>query len=343
MADALNTCGLAEDKPLHRLLGMLIQDTVHSTVEEAPLINSALGVTIRGAGLTRAKGGVHGFWQTLVARYQQLGGSLRVGTAAQQISRDKHGFTIQTRRGAFQARQVVSTLPVWNTAQLGLPELNKALVPYLKRDETALGGAIVLFLGIPETEVADQAFTHHQVLVDYDQPLKNGNNMFISVSAPGDTASAPSGWRTVMISTHCDLEDWENLSPEAYLAQKAAIGQKLIHYARRVYPHLGRQPRVWEIGTPRTYARYTGRYRGAVGGIRLNLRNSNQFAVPYNLGLPGFWQAGDTTWPGLGTVACVLGSRHIADAICEARHAPARFYNSVPFSKPQIANLQADR
>ena len=36
------------------LLGMLVEDTVHSTVDDAPLINAALGITIRGAGLTRA-------------------------------------------------------------------------------------------------------------------------------------------------------------------------------------------------------------------------------------------------------------------------------------------------
>jgi hypothetical protein len=32
-------------------------------------------------------------------------------------------------------------------------------------------------------------------------------------------------------------------------------------------------------------------------------------------GVPGFWLAGDTTWPGLGTVACVLGSRIVAEGV----------------------------
>lgn len=319
MADALKTCGLSDDKPLRRFVGMLIQDTVHSSVEQAPLINSALGITIRAAGLTRPRGGARGFWKSLVAHYQKLGGLLKVGTAAERVSRSKQGFSVYTRRGIFQARQIVSSLPIWNSAQLGLPEVNKALAPYLKRDQVALGGAIVMFLGVPANEVAGQDFTHHQILVDYDRPLNNGNNMFISVSAPDDTDSAPPGWRAVMISTHCDLEDWETLSPEAYATRKTAIGQQLIRYARRVYPNLGAQARVWEIGTPHSYARYTQRYRGAVGGIRLSLGNSNQFAIPYDLGIPGFWQAGDTTWPGLGTVACVLGSRHVADAVCQAR------------------------
>lgn len=318
MADALHACGLDDDIPLRRFLGMLIQDTVHSTVEAAPLINSALGMTIRGAGLTRPRGGARGFWRTLVAHYQALGGTVRVGARVERITRTGAGFTVHTRRGDFQTPQVVSTLPVWNSAQLGLPEVTAALAPYLQRDARALGGAVVVFLGVPDAEVADHSFTHHQLLVDYHQSLGDGNNMFVSVSAMGDIESAPAGWRAVMLSTHCDLSGWDGLTPVEYAERKRTIGRQLIDYALRVYPRLGLQAAVSQVATPRTYARYTHRYQGAVGGIQLTLHNSNQHAVPYDLGVPGFWQAGDTTWPGLGTVACVLSSRHIANGVYKA-------------------------
>jgi phytoene dehydrogenase-like protein len=137
--------------------------------------------------------------------------------------------------------------------------------------------------------------------------------MFVSVSASGDAESAPSGHRAVMISTHCELADWEGLDPKAYQARKAEIGTRLIGLARRVYPNLGARALVYEVATPRTYERFTRRPRGAVGGTRLGLGNSNQNAVPYDIGVPGFWLVGDTTWPGLGTVACVLGSRLVAE------------------------------
>ncbi len=315
MADALRACNLADDIPLRGFLGMLIQDTTHSTIEGSPLINSALGITIRGAGLTRPSGGARGFWRHLVTHYRAIGGRLKTGAAVERVSRIQGGFAVHTRRSGFQTRQVVSTLPIWNTARLGLPEIQSALRPYLQRDATALGGAIVVFLGVPEAEVDGQIFSHHQLLLDYHKPLANGNNMFVSVSAPGDTESAPPDHCAVMLSTHCDLAEWENLSAPAYAAQKSAITRQLIDNARQIYPNLGARNLVLETGTPRTFSRYTRRYRGAVGGMRLSLRNSNQFAVPYDLGVPGFWQAGDTTWPGLGTVACVLGSRHVAEGV----------------------------
>ena len=93
------------------------------------------------------------------------------------------------------------------------------------------------------------------------------------------------------------------------------MGQRLITLARRVYPQLGNDPTVCEVATPRTYERFTSRSRGAVGGFRQTLANSNQRAIPHDLGVPGFWIAGDTTWPGLGTVACVLGSRIVAEGV----------------------------
>lgn len=317
VGDALRACGLRDERPLVGLLAMLLEDTVHARVDDAPLVNGALGVTIRGAGLTRPRGGMYGFWRRFSSCYRALGGSLRVGCPVSRVEcvRPGSGFLLRTRRGDVRAAQVVSALPVALTARLAPPEVREALRPYICRDAAAQGGAVVVFLGVPEREVAGQAFSHHQLLEDYARPLGRGNNLFISVSAPGDAESAPPGYRAVMISTHWELADWEGLDAETYQARKAEAGARLVGLARRVYPELGAAAEVYEVATPRTYQRFTRRPRGAVGGIRLRPDNANQNAVPHDIGLPGFWLAGDTTWPGLGTVACVLGSRLVAEGI----------------------------
>ena len=315
MGDALRAFDLREDRSLAALLAMLVEDTVHSTLDSAPLINAALGVTIRGAGLFRHCGGMWGFWRRFVGHYRSMGGQLRLGCCVECVEGQKGSFTLHTQRGLVWAAQVVGAIPAASIARIAPPATGKALRPYLQRDERALGGAIVVFLGVPEAQVAGQPFTHHQLLHDYTQPLGNGNNMFISVSASGDGDSAPPGYRAVMISTHCAVEDWEGLSAEAYMRQKQMAGARLVQYARRVYPQLGDNALVYEIGTPCTYERYTGRPRGAVGGVRQNLHNANQNAIPCDIGPAGFWLVGDTTWPGLGTVACVLGSRIVAEGV----------------------------
>jgi C-3',4' desaturase CrtD len=317
VGDALRACGLRYDKPLAGLLSMLLEDTVHAALDDAPLLNGALGITIRGAGLSRCQGGMFGFWREVVGHYRALGGVLRVGCPVHQVlaSPENPAYRLLTRRGEVLARQVVSALPVPLTARLGPAAVAGALRPYLQRDRAAHGGAVAVFLGVPEAEVAGQAFTHHQLLQDYQRPLGNGNNMFISVSAAEDTLSAPPGHRAVMISTHCRLEEWEGLDAEDYARRKATAGDRLVELARRVYPELGGRALVYEVATPRTYERFTRRPRGAVGGVRQTLANANQHAVPHDVGVPGFWLVGDTTWPGLGTVAGVLGSRLVAERV----------------------------
>jgi phytoene dehydrogenase-like protein len=327
---ALRRHGLREERPLVGLLSMLVEDTAHATVDRAPLINAALGITIRGAGLTRACGGMRGFWQAFGGHYRRLGGELRLGCAVQRIDGQRGYFRLSTAHGTVRAPNVVCAVPSELAARIGPPSVAEALAPSLRRDAEAQGGAIVVCLGVPEHEVAGQAFTHHQLLQAYDAPLGNGNNMFVSVSAPGDTESAPEGYRSVMISTHCELGPWEWLSPQCYEAKRQRTGELLIGLARRVYPELGRQPVVCQVGTPRTYERFTGRPRGAVGGLRLSLRNANQLAVPHHIGVPGYWLVGDTTWPGLGTVACVLGSRLVAEQVLGSAHVPMRREASFP-------------
>jgi C-3',4' desaturase CrtD len=320
LGDALRDHSLRGDDALVGLLGMLVEDTVHTGVDEAPLINAALGVTIRGAGLSRHTGGMHGFWRVLVQHYRSLGGSLRVGCRVARVEGGPGAYRLTTRQGVVHARRLVCAVPAATTATIcaGLP-VARRLRTYLERDADALGGATVVFLGVPESEVAGQDLTHHQVLQAYDRPLGDGNNMFVSVSAPGDTLSAPPGHRAVMISTHTGLAAWRGLDRTAYEQRKKETGERLVALARRVYPRLGERAVIAQTGTPRSYERFGFRPDGAVGGARQHLRNSNQHAVPHDLGGPGLWLVGDSTWPGLGTVACVLGSRIVAEGILKEK------------------------
>lgn len=320
LGDVLRKYRLRDEAALVGLLGMLVEDTVHASLDDAPLINAALGVTIRGAGLSRHTGGMHGFWRALVTHYRGLGGRLRTGSAVTSVHGETGAYRVVTRRGTVRARRIVCAVPAAVTAEIcaDLPVAGR-LVRYLARDEATLGGACVMFLGVPESEVAGQELTHHQFLRSYDEPLGDGNNMFLSVSEPGDRLSAPPGHRAVMISTHTGLTGWSGLDDAEYERRKKWIGELLLASARRAYPMLGNHAVITQTGTPRSYQRFAFRPGGAVGGVRQNLRNTNQRAIPHDLGGRGVWLVGDSTWPGLGTVACVLGSRIVADGLRRER------------------------
>jgi C-3',4' desaturase CrtD len=315
MLDVLKQFHLQDDVPLRSFLAMLIEDTLHSTVKHAPFINACLGISIRGAGLMQPAGGMRGFWEHMVRHYRMTGGELKTGHRVMQITQQDGAWQILTTRQTYTAAKVISAIPINLTYDLAPDNVQRRLAPYLRRNESAQGGAIVVFLGVAEKEVAGQPFTHHQLMHDYNAPLGYGNNMFISVSAAGDTMAAPAGYRAVTLSTHCGLDEWKNLPLSAYESKKAADGEQLLTLARRVYPELAQHALVYDVGTPLTYRKYTQRKNGAVGGYKQSLHNSNYKAVPQHIGVPGFWIGGDTTWPGLGTVAGMMNSRLLAKQV----------------------------
>lgn len=313
--DALRWAGLVEDGKLRGFLSMVVQDTVHSELARAPLVNSALGITIRGAGLSRPRGGMHGFWRAFEERAAELGVTVLRSTAVVGVRGEGAGFLVSTTRGVLKARAAVSTLPIWDTAAIGTDEVREALTPWCRRDAGSLGGAVLMTMGVPEEEVGGHAMTHHQFLPEPGAPLGDGNNSFLSISSGGDEWSAPAGHRAVMMTTHVELDRWEGLTESEHDAMKLVTGDRLLAIARRAYPRLGERASWLAVASPRTYARFTRRHRGAVGGIRLTLSNSNQRAVPHEIGVPGFWVCGDTTWPGLGTVACAMNSGLVAKSV----------------------------
>lgn len=315
MADALRAFGVADDRALCKTVAMLVEDTVHAPIEEAPLLNAVLGMTIRSTGLARPRGGMGGFWDDFVEQYTAIGGRVETARTVTEVTGTAGAFRLETAAGTVSAQQVVSTVPINVTRELAPTVVGARLDDYCHRLRDHEGSALMLFLGVPETEVDDHERTHHQILQAYDEPLGNGNNMFVSVSAPGDDVSAPAGHRAVMLSTHCAVEPWQDLDKQTYEERTDAARERLLAGGRRVYPDLGTDPVVCEMATPVTYEQFTDRPRGAVGGYKQTPANANQGAVPQDIGIEGFYLAGDTTWPGLGTVACVKGSKLAAEHV----------------------------
>jgi C-3',4' desaturase CrtD len=315
LADALRQYDVYDETPLRATYEMLAEDTVHASLEDAPLLNALLGVTIRRTGLGRPEGGMYGFWSSFGEQYRDIGGTIERGATVQSVSGTAGAFRVRTTDDQYWADQVVSAVPIDLTRELAPGVVGGRLDDHLDTLRANEGSAVMVFLGVPESEVDDREITHHQIRTAYDEPLGNGNNMFVSVSAPGDDVSAPAGKRAVMLSTHCEVEPWLDLDEATYEQQKAAIGERLVENARRVYPDLATDPVVYEVATPVTYEAFTDRPRGAIGGYRQTVANTNQGAVPQDIGVEGFYLAGDTTWPGLGTVACVKGSEIAAEHV----------------------------
>jgi hypothetical protein len=81
LGGALHHFGLRGDDALVALLGMLVEDTVHSTVDRAP-VNAALGITIEGRPSRHR--GVHGVLAATGHPVPRLGGDLGPAAGCRQ-------------------------------------------------------------------------------------------------------------------------------------------------------------------------------------------------------------------------------------------------------------------
>ncbi|NER83625.1 MAG: C-3',4' desaturase CrtD, partial [Leptolyngbya sp. SIO1D8] len=159
-------------------------------------------------------------------------------------------------------------------------------------------GAFVVYLGVDQAAIPDSCPPHLQFLYDYDGPIGENNSLFVSVSRPGD-GRAPAGKATIIASSFTELGQWHQRDDYDALKQQytqAAI-QKLGQFFDLRPEHLIHI----EAGTPKTFERFTGRDRGAVGGLGMRVNTFGPFGFANRTPIPGLWLVGDCTHPGEGT------------------------------------------
>ena len=234
-------------------------------------------------------------------------GKRAFSTRAQNVRRDAKIWRIETSDGSIDARKIIANVTLANVPKL----VPAADVAALTRRAGAGWGAITLYIALREEAVPADLPLHAQVLSRYAATppyLRTGagDDVFLSLSPRGDLASAPANWRTLNVSTHVRLSDWNDLSREEYRAQKKIWRDRLLDGVRVALPDFDENRGFVITGTPSSWEDYTLRARGNVGGAPLSRRNANLRALPSRIGLPDFRLVGDSTFPGQGTVACAL-------------------------------------
>ncbi len=165
----------------------------------------------------------------------------------------------------------------------------------------------------------DTAF-HHQLVAEYDRPPGEGNTVFLSFSGPGERGRARDGGRALTVSTHTDVAAWERAFHDgSYAERKAQLGARLAAAVERVVPGAWTRAAFVELATPHTFAHFTGRGRGLVGGVPQTPWTASLGAQSHHSGVSGLLLAGDTVFPGQSTVGASLSG------VAAARAAGASF------------------
>lgn len=94
------------------------------------------------------------------------------------------------------------------------------------------------------------------------------------------------------------------------------MAERMLDTATLALPRLRAHIRYMQAGTPWSFARYTSRHYGMVGGLPQRLANSGLLSLgPRAAGVGGFWLVGDSAFPGQSTAAVTQGAIRVYQAI----------------------------
>lgn len=301
-------------EPLRVWLDAVCQITVQAGLDaEAPFALAAMDYPFRGTG--HIHGGIGALGAALLGALEQHGGQVRLAQRVRSLQRDGEGWTLDVRGEPVRARQVFANL---------LPQGLRGLLPAGAALPSRLNtlaerveqgwGAVMLYMVVEPAAVLRASPHHLEIVQDPSQPFVEGNHLFCSVSG-ADEDRGPGGARTVTVSTHVALAQLAALPPEEQGRRVAAIQETMRAGLRRLAPELMAGARAVMPGSPRTFARFTRRHLGFVGGVprRAGLWNydlDTMFPRPL---LPGLYLVGDSVFPGQSTLAAALGGSRAAE------------------------------
>ncbi len=306
VGQVLQGLGLGGDRRLKTFLDLQLKLYSQVGADETALLYAAtaLGVSQEPLGLYHLEGSMQRLSDLLVAALERDGGKLHLRHTVERIQvqgdRPTAIMVRQQKTGATweePADHVVANVTVQNLVQLLGDE---APTGYRRRVEKLpdASGAFVVYLGVEQAAIPDACPPHLQFLYDYDGPIGENNSLFVSVSRPGD-GRAPAGKATIIASSFTDLDSWQD--PDTYADRKQHYTETAIARLAQFFDLRPEHLVHVEAATPRTFQHFTGRDRGAVGGLGMRISTFGPFSFATRTPIPGLWLVGDCTHPGEGT------------------------------------------
>ncbi|MDR9402519.1 MAG: C-3',4' desaturase CrtD [Halothece sp. Uz-M2-17] len=317
VGDVLRLFRLYDDKRLRTFLDMQLKLYSQVNADETALLYAAtaLGVSQFPQGLWHLQGSMQVLSTRLVKGLRKHGGKIKLRHSVQRVHCEKGSITGVTIRNdqtgeiwRDQADAVIANVTVQNLLKLladpdnSFGSADLFLRGYQRRVENlpSANGAFVLYLGVDRRAIPENCPPHLQFLYDYEDVVGEKNSLFVSVSKPGD-GRAPEGQATITASSFTDVTQWWTKTPEEYEALKEDYVKTAIQRLSQ-YFHLTPETIIHqEAATPRTFARFTARESGYVGGLGQRVSTFGPFGFANRTPIENLWLVGDCTHPGEGT------------------------------------------
>lgn len=326
VGDALRRFGLAGDRRLKTFLDMQLKLYSQVDAEETALLYAATALAVSQApyGLFHLQGSMQVLSDKLVTALERAGGELYLRHTVESIqtqSGKAQSITIRNQKTnqtwVETADHIVANVTVQDLVRLlG----DQAPGGYRRRVDklVAPAGAFVVYLGVDAAAIPANCPPHLQFLYDDAGPIGENNSLFVSVSHAGD-GRAPQGRATIIASSFVDTQGWRLLQTDQtqYQQMKQRYTEEAIAKLGNYFNFNGTIV-YQEAATPLTFARYTARQDGFVGGVGMRLSTFGPFGFANRTPIDRLWLVGDSTHPGEGTAGVSYSALTVARQITES-------------------------
>jgi C-3',4' desaturase CrtD len=312
VSQELKSLGI-ENLDFKKFLDEQLLITTQSRAEEAPMLTSSMGLAYP-AETYYPVGGMYKPAELMLDKFREMNGKLILKEKVISISRKDNYYHVKTKKGnSYTAKGIISSLPIWNMAEITEGNIQKYFISKSKRFNVA-PGAFTLNFAI-ESKIKLPSL-YYQVHARNQIPFCHAGAFFVSFSHADDREKAPEGFRTVTISTHTNPNEWLGLKKEAYQEKKAITAKFILDEFDFAFPELGAVNKLFALaGTPDTFEFYTHRKNGFVGGIPHSIHTNLLFMTPNVTPFSNLYLVGDSVFPGQGIPAVVLGAMNVVNRI----------------------------
>ncbi|MGK2965895.1 MAG: phytoene desaturase family protein [Tepidiformaceae bacterium] len=285
--------GATGDRVQDAIIDGMLMDATGAPARECSAIQGAIALDLYRRGCQWVDGGSGALAMKLVRSIRADGGTVSFATAVTDLAREGRRWRVTLNDGrTILAGRVVANLPPDAVARL----LGKQGRPTRDRDAW---GAFTLHLGIQATGLALENPFHQVIDLASPTGLEDGGNVFVSLF-PGRGVRADQ-W-SVSASTHTSAGGWKT---KAIGAQRRAMEERMLDAVGCIIPDVRERLVLCGNATPQTYERFTKRPGGYVGGL-IQRRSVVALRAPGHRPERGLYLAGDSVFPGQGTVGVAL-------------------------------------
>jgi phytoene dehydrogenase-like protein len=307
--------------------------SAQTTADSADALYGSAALDLPRRGVNHVQGGIGSLAKTLADWIRANGGQVHYRQQVERIQvTNGRAVGVQTKKGLwFEGDTILANVTPWSLVDL----LGEAAPDSLRQEMTrrsATWGAFTLYLGLKAEALPDQVTSHQQVITDANQPLGEGNSVFISLADPEDASRAPIGKLPATLSTHTAIAPWWRLfqsDRQAYFERRAEYAERMLDAAESAIPGIRQAIDLCLPGTPVTFDFFTRRPQGMVGGFP---QTSLWSARGPRTGIANLWLVGDSIFPGQSTAGVTLGAMRVAadvQRVAAAEEPRFRFNTSI--------------